>query len=104
MLGPVRLKRLREAMVGQSWKRKTINAHIKRICRIFHWAADDELIPASVSQALTMVENLKRGRSAPSSPLSGAWCCAELGQHQPNGNVRGGSRGGVGGGGVWLIA
>ena len=70
--GPKRLRILREAMVTgdpnatpprRPWARSYINSQIKRIQRMFRWAASHELIPPSVPQALATVEALRRGRS-----------------------------------------
>ena len=62
--GPKRLKLLRDLMIAEEWKRKTINGQIKRIVRIFRWAVSEEMLEPEVHQKLATVENLKRGRSA----------------------------------------
>ena len=46
-----------------AWSRKYINQHVQRLRRMFRWAASQEMIPASVYQALETVESLKRGRT-----------------------------------------
>lgn len=61
--GPVALKAVRQNMIENGLARKLINQRINRIKRMFKWAAGAELIPASIPQALSMVEGLKRGRS-----------------------------------------
>ena len=62
-IGPKRLKQMREDMVAKGWGRKYTNDQVARIVRLFRWAASDEMIPASVSDALKTVEGLRRGRS-----------------------------------------
>jgi len=70
--GPNRLRLLRESMVrGDAdtdpprapWARPYINWQVRRIRRIFKWAASHEMIPPTVHQALATVEPLKRGRT-----------------------------------------
>lgn len=63
--GPVRLKELRERMIGEfNWSRKYINENVNRIRRLFAWACENELAPPSVHQGLQTVAGLKKGRSA----------------------------------------
>lgn len=70
--GPLRLRALREAMIAgdpaaspprKPWSRAYINSQVKRIQRMFRWAASHELIPPSVPHGLATVEALRRGRS-----------------------------------------
>ena len=54
-----------------------INARVKRIRRMFRWAVENELVPASVLHGLSAVAPLKRGRteaseSAPVQPVARA--------------------------------
>jgi hypothetical protein len=72
--GPKKLRLVRDAMVrgdtggadgakpSRSWSRKYINHQCGRILRVFKWAAAQELVPASVYEALRTMEPLKRGR------------------------------------------
>ena len=71
--GPRRLRLIREAMIRgnaeadpprEPWSRPYINAQVKRIRRLFKWAASHELVPAGVHQALATVEPLRRGRTS----------------------------------------
>ena len=62
-IGPKRLKLIRKDMLAKDWGRKYINDQVGRIVRLFRWAASDELIPASVSDALKTVEGLRKGRT-----------------------------------------
>lgn len=80
-MGPAKLKAVREAMVSGSWLteverkkrakaghlvglcRKTANQRTGRIVRMWRWAAENELVPASVWHALQAVEGLRAGRS-----------------------------------------
>lgn len=43
--------------------RKSVNAHVHRIRRVFRWAASMQLIPASSWQALLALEALRRGQA-----------------------------------------
>lgn len=43
--------------------RQYANKSLRRIVRMFKWAAREELVPVTVWQALTSVEGLKKGRS-----------------------------------------
>ena len=68
-LGPVALKTLREAMIARNgWSRTTINKAVCTIRRMFKWAAENELIPASVYHGLQTLSGLKRGRSEAPEP------------------------------------
>lgn len=68
--GPLKLKAVRESMVqsrvkhnGQLYTRQYVNRLIGRICRMFRWAAENEIVPIGVYQALANVPGLKRGRT-----------------------------------------
>jgi integrase len=70
---PLKLKALRQAMIDpkilepmttrKGWCRNVINHHIYRICALFSWAVENELVPAGLPQALREVKSLSRGRS-----------------------------------------
>jgi integrase len=61
--GPLALKACRAEMVKKDWSRTYVNAQVDRIRRVFRWAASEQLVPASVYQALRTVEALRRGRT-----------------------------------------
>ena len=61
--GPRSLKAIQQHLVGGNLARTEINRRVRRIRRIFKWAESEELIPASVHQALTTVSPLAWGRS-----------------------------------------
>ncbi|MBP3956851.1 site-specific integrase [Gemmata sp. G18] len=61
--GPLALKAVRQKFVEQKWSRKSVNARVERVRRIFKWAVAEELIPPVIFQALTAVSGLQRGRS-----------------------------------------
>ncbi len=63
-LGPKKLKQVREDMIARGWSRKYCNKATSIIKRCFAWAAEEELIPAEVSNGLIPVKGLKKGRSA----------------------------------------
>lgn len=69
--GPKRLHALRSWMAeaarqetGRSLTRRTVNGRIRRIVRMFRWAASMELVPASIWHALQSVSGLRRGELA----------------------------------------
>ncbi len=61
--GPLALKSVRSHLVETGLARSTVNGSVRRIRRAFKWAAGEELIPASVPQALATVEGLRAGRT-----------------------------------------
>jgi integrase len=81
--GPLALKAVRQRFVEQGWCRKTVNARIERVRRIFKWAVAEELVPPAVYQALAAVNGLERGRtdakeSEPVAPVDDAVVDATL--------------------------
>ncbi|WP_168219295.1 tyrosine-type recombinase/integrase [Limnoglobus roseus] len=69
--GPKCLKAVQKHFVGGGLSRKEVNRRTGMVKRMFKWLAAEELVPASVYQALTAVEGLRRGRStaAESEPV-----------------------------------
>lgn len=61
--GPKAFKILRDSLILEGLSRKYINDCMARVRRIFRWAAAEELVPASIYQALASVPGLRRGRS-----------------------------------------
>ncbi len=61
--GPKKLKSVRQELIDACLSRKYINKQIDRVRRMFRWAAEEELVPAHVPQALSMVAGLRRGRT-----------------------------------------
>lgn len=61
--GPLRLKACRQALLERDQVRRTINQNVGRIKRVFRWAVENELVPASVYHGLQAVAGLKRGRT-----------------------------------------
>jgi integrase len=59
---PVQLKALRQSCVDKDWSRSYINANIRRIVRMFRWAAAEGLLAADVPQSLSMVPGLRAGK------------------------------------------
>ncbi len=62
-VGPVALQAVREAMVRQGWCRRSVNAHVECVKRVFAWAVAQERIPVSVHQALLTVAGLRKGQT-----------------------------------------
>lgn len=67
--GPRRLQRLRDDMIRpdpesgrRGWGVTYTNAQVRRLCRMFKWAAAQELVSASVRMELLAVDPLKPGR------------------------------------------
>ena len=68
--GPKRLKAVRQDFVssgrkrdGQPLTRKYVNYRTQCIVRMFRWAVEEELVPASVYQSLKAVAGLRKGRA-----------------------------------------
>ena len=61
--GPLRLKAFRESLVKDNLCRNVANGFTGRVRLIFKWAAGEELIPASVVEALRCVAGLRRGKT-----------------------------------------
>jgi integrase len=62
--GPLALKAVRQKFVEQDWCRKTVNARVERVRRVFKWAVAEELVSPTVYQALAAVSGLQRGRTS----------------------------------------
>jgi integrase len=59
---PRKLKAVRQWMIDQGWARQSINKHVSRLRGVFKWGVAEELVPASILEALRAVAPLKRGR------------------------------------------
>ena len=66
--GPLALKAVRQKMVEAGHSRGVINKNVDRIRRMFRWAAAEELVPVTVSQALAAVPGLRKGRTPAREP------------------------------------
>lgn len=67
--GPLRLQSMRALLVDQGRPRVTCNRMVKAVRRLFKWAASQELIPVSTSDALATVDPLRANRTtAPELP------------------------------------
>jgi integrase len=63
------LKAIRQTWIDSGrYSRGTINANVRRVVRIFRWAASEEMIPASIAQALGTVPGLLAGRCEAREP------------------------------------
>lgn len=60
--GPLALKTVRQKYIEKGWERRSINRCILRVRQMFKWAAEQELIPASVYHDLRTVSGLQAGR------------------------------------------
>jgi hypothetical protein len=79
---PLKLKALRQSMIESGPCRNTINQRIGRIVHAFKWAASEELVPASVHQALKTMSGVQRGRTdaTESEPVRPVPCDPSAGQ------------------------
>lgn len=67
--GPLRLRKVREAMVDKGWCRKFVNKQTGRLRHLFRWGISWEMVPQSVAEALKSVEALRPGDTkAPERP------------------------------------
>lgn len=62
--GPLQLKAVRQNFVNRGWSRKVCNSQVKRVARMFKWAAGEGRLPAAIYDAIRLVEPLKPGRTA----------------------------------------
>ena len=86
--GPLQFKAVREQFIADGCSRRFINACMIRVARIFRWGAAEGIIPASIPQALSMVEGLRRGKTEapetePIRPVDDAIVEVTL-EHLPN--------------------
>ena len=61
--GPMALKTVRQAMIEAGLCRNVVNRNTARVRRMFKWATENELAPASVFHGLMAVSGLRAGRS-----------------------------------------
>jgi integrase len=61
--GPLRLKAFRATLVEEKLSRTHVNQSINRVRHVFKWAAENELVSASVVEALRCVAGLRFGKS-----------------------------------------
>ena len=61
--GPLALAAVQQNLVDAGKARGYINSLCGTICRVFKWAASQELVPVTTHQALTTVPGLKKGRT-----------------------------------------
>ena len=59
--GPKKLAVVRESFIRKGWCRPYINSQIGKLTCAFKWAFAEELVPASVNQALKSLSPLRRG-------------------------------------------
>lgn len=60
--GPLKLKAVRQAMVGRGLCRTTVNKYTDNLRRMFKWGTENELVPATIYQGLRAVSGLRKGR------------------------------------------
>lgn len=75
--GPLALKCCREQMVKEGWCRNYVNRQVQRLCRIFKWGVEQEMLLPTVWHGLKAVPGLRAGKTEaletePVKPLSQA--------------------------------
>ncbi len=66
--GPLAAKAVRQQWIDKGQSRPTVNKNMRRLTRIFRWAAAEEMIPGSVVHSLVTVPGLKNGRCESREP------------------------------------
>ena len=61
--GPLKLKAVRQRMVGAGLCRGVVNQRVARIVRMYRWAVSEEIVPETTHRALATVRGLERGRT-----------------------------------------
>ena len=61
--GPLQLKSLREKFVALDWSRTYTNHQVRRVVRIFRWAAAEGKLSPTVYQSLAIVPGLRKGKT-----------------------------------------
>jgi integrase len=59
--GPRALRKVRDSMAGNGWKRSTVNDRLRIIVGAFKWGVEHELVKVQTWQALTAVRPLRKG-------------------------------------------
>jgi integrase len=81
--GPLQLRSLRQRFIDLGWSRTYVNHNMRRVVRMFRWAASEGRISPSIPQALAMVPGLRKGKTAaretePVVPIDGETVDATL--------------------------
>jgi integrase len=66
--GPLALQAMQQRFVREGKSRPYVNCLIEQIRRVFKWGVSQELVPASVFQALATVPGLRKGRTEAPEP------------------------------------
>lgn len=61
--GPERFKAVRQKMIDNGLSRTGINANMKRLVRMYKWAASEGMIPAAIHDTMKLIPGLRRGRT-----------------------------------------
>lgn len=64
----LKLQAVQQAMIRLGWARKSINAKIQRIVRMFKWGVAQKLVSVQLLHSLREVEGLHQGRTAARDP------------------------------------
>lgn len=67
--GPLALKAVRQEMIRMGWTRRSLNKQVNRIRSIFKWAASQEIVAASICEALRTLSGLQPGRGGAKETL-----------------------------------
>lgn len=60
---PLKLKKVRDAMIAAGWVRTSINQQVRRITRMMRWGVESELVAPEIHAACKAVAGLRFGRS-----------------------------------------
>ncbi len=66
--GRAQIKAFRESLIASNLSRPEVNRRIGYVVQMFHWAADEGMVPASTWHELKCVKRLQRGRSKAPEP------------------------------------
>jgi integrase len=61
--GVLQFKAVRQKLIDEGLARSFINASMRRVTRMFKWAATEGRVPPSIPQALGMIPGLRRGKT-----------------------------------------
>ncbi len=64
-MGPNALRRFRETLISPEydWSRNYCNSQLKRLRRLYKWAASREMVAVHVYESIRTLESLKKGRT-----------------------------------------
>lgn len=67
--GPVQFKAVRHRLTERGLSRSFMNASMKRLVRMFKWAASEAKLPPAVPQVLALIPGLRYGQARETAPV-----------------------------------